>query len=249
VLTLAALPPVRAFATDIARRFQVVPAVRTLFRAGGVLFIGSDLARLTASTSRIEPRREPDFRVRIPAQPDEARPSTQRVGVMPGRRHTTYRLDSARARAAGMALPPDLDGATIDVAVGPWVEIKSGDDPARTGRRVITVSEVARPVVVITHTTARRIADWIAHDKTVPRGLDDVLRGLSDPFVALPLPEPFDRRFPRRSARHVHVDGVEGIAASGGGSSYVAWIKHGVVYVAGGPDALDRVLAVANSLH
>jgi hypothetical protein len=75
------------------------------------------------------------------------------------------------------------------------------------------------------------------------------LRGLSDPFVALPLPKPFDRRFPRRGARHVHVDGVEGIAASDGGWSSVAWIKHGVVYVAGGRAALDRVLAIANSLH
>ncbi len=75
------------------------------------------------------------------------------------------------------------------------------------------------------------------------------MRGLSDPLVALPLPKPFDRRFPRRGAQHVHVDGVEGIAASGGGSSYVAWIKHGVVYVAGGRDTLDHVLAIANSLH
>jgi hypothetical protein len=111
------------------------------------------------------------------------------------------------------------------------------------------ISEVATPVVVVTHTTAGRIANWIARDRTIPNGLDDVLRGLSDPFVALPLPKPFDRRFPRRGAQHVQVDGVEGIAASGGGSSYVAWIKHGVVYVAGGRDTLDRVLAVANSLR
>ena len=249
LLTLAALPPVRAFATDVARRLHFVPFVRTPFRPGGTLFIGSDLHRLTASTSRTELTREPGFRVRIPAQLDAPLRSTQRVDVAPFRLHATYRLDSARARAAGMTLPPDLDGATIDVAFGPWIEVDSGYDPARTDRPVVTVSQVATPVVVVRHTTARRIADWIAHDRTVPKGLDDVLRGLSDPFVALPLPKPFDRRFPRRGAQRVHVDGVEGIAASGEGSSYVAWIKHGVVYVAGGRDALDHVLAIANSLH
>ncbi len=247
LLTLSALPPVRAFATDLGQRLHFAPVVRTLFRPP--FFIGEDVFRLTATTIRIEPRRKPGFRVRIPAQLDAPVPPTQRVDVEPFRVHRTYRLDSARARAAGMTLPPDLDGATIDVAVGPWVNVGPEHDPARTGRPVVTISQVATPVVVITHTTARRIADWIAHDSTVPKGLDDVLRGLSDPLVALPLPKPFDRRFPRRGARHVHVDGVEGIAASGGGSSYVAWIKHGVVYVAGGHDALDRVLAVANSLH
>jgi RNA polymerase sigma-70 factor (ECF subfamily) len=249
LLTLLALPPVRAFATDVARRLHFTPAARMPFRPGGMLFIGSDLQRLTASTSRMEPRREPGFRVRIPAQLDEPPRSTQRVDITPFRFHTTYRLDSARARAAGMTLPPDLDGATIDVAFGPWIEVDSGHDPARIDRPVVTVSQVATPVVVVRHATAHRIADWIAHDRTIPNGLDDVLRGLSDPLVALPLPKPFDRRFPRRGAQRVHVDGVEGMAASGGGSSYVAWIKHGVVYVAGGRAGLGRVLAVANSLH
>jgi|GEM_PF-856202 len=249
LLTLSALPPVRAFATGIAQRLHFAPVVHTLFRPGGMLFIGSDLQRLTASTFRIEPTREPGFRVRIPDQLDATVRTTPRVEVETFRRHTTYRLDSRRARAAGIALPPDLDGATIDVAVGPLVKVDFGHDAARIGRPDVVVSEVATPAVVVTHTTARRIADWIAHDRTVPKGLDGVLRGLSDPFVALPLPKPFDRRFPRRGARHVNVDGVEGIAASGGGSSYVAWIKHGVVYVAGGRDALDHVLAIANSLH
>jgi RNA polymerase sigma-70 factor, ECF subfamily len=269
LLTLSALPPVRAFAadvarrlhftpvghtpfrvsTDVSRRFHVAPFVRAPFRPGGMVFIGSDLQRVTASMSRTEPMSEPDFRVRFPAQLYAPLRSKQRVHVARFRLHTTYRLDSARARAAGITLPPDLDGATIDVAVGPSVEVDLGHDPARIGRPVVTVSQVATPVVVVTHTTARRIADWISHDSTIPHGLDDMLRGLSDPFVALPLPKPFDRRFPRRGAQRVHVDGVEGIAASGGGSSYVAWIKRGVVYVAGGHDALDRVLAVANSLH
>ena len=249
LLTLSALPPVRAFATDVGQRLHFAPVVRTLFRPGAVLFTGSDLERLTATTSRIEPKREPGFRVRVPAQLDAALRSTQRIVVMPGRVHTTYRLDSARARAAGVALPPNLSGATIEVAVGPFVTVDPERDPARIDRPLISISQVAAPVVVLRHTTMRRIADWIAHDRTVPNGLDDVLRGLSDPFVALPLPKPFDRRFPRRGALHVHVDGVEGIAASGGGSSYVAWIKHGVVYVAGGSTTLDRVLDVANSLR
>jgi RNA polymerase sigma-70 factor, ECF subfamily len=249
LLTLSALPPVRAFATDVAQRLHFAPVMRTPFRPGGMLFIGTDLQRLTAMTFRMEPAREPGFRVRIPAQLDASLRSTQRVDVAGYRVHQTYRLDSARARAAGMTVPRDLDGATIDIAIGPFVNVDSGRDPEQIDRPVVAVSEVATPVVVVTHTTARRIADWIAHDRTVPNGLDDVLRGLSDPLVALPLPKPFDRRFPRRGAQHVHVDGVEGIAASGGGSSYVAWIKHGVVYVAGGHDTLDRVLAVANSLH
>lgn len=248
LLTLSALPPVRAFATGIAQRLHFTPVVRIPFRPGGMLFVGSDLQRVTASTFRIEPTREPGFRVRIPAQLDAPR-RPARVDVSPFRRHTTYRLDAARARAAGMTLPPDLDGATIDVAIGPLVNVHAGHDPARIDRPVVAVSQVATPVVVVRHTTARRIADWIARDRTIRNGLDDVLRGLSDPLVALPLPKPFDRRFPRRGARHVHVDGVEGIAASGEGSSYVAWIKHGVVYVAGGRATLDRVLTVANSLH
>jgi RNA polymerase sigma-70 factor, ECF subfamily len=247
LLTFAALPPVRAFATDVARRFHVVPFMP--LRLHGPVFIGSDLHRLTASTVRLEATHEPGFRVRVPTELDAPVRSAQRVDVSSFRLHTTYRLDAARAREAGMTLPPDLDGATIDVTVGPWIKVDPGNDPERIGRPAVAVSEVATPTVVVRHTTARRIADWTDHDRTVPRALGDVLRGLSDPFVALPLPKPFDRRFPRRGARHVHVDGVDGIAASGGRLSYVAWIKHGVVYVAGGRAGLHRVLAVANSLH
>ncbi len=52
LLTLAAMPPVRAVATDIARRLHVIPAFG--FRPGPMTFIGSDLHRLTESTSESE---------------------------------------------------------------------------------------------------------------------------------------------------------------------------------------------------
>lgn len=75
------------------------------------------------------------------------------------------------------------------------------------------------------------------------------MRGLSDPFVAVPLAAPFDRRFPRRSAQPVLVDGVEGIAASRDGSSSVAWVKDRVVYVVSGRGPVERIVSVADSLH
>jgi len=239
LLTLAALPPVRAVATDIARRLEMMPAWH--FRPGGMTFVGSDLERLTGSTSRTERVRGPGFRVRFPDALDAALRSNRRVDVEPFRLRTTYRLGAARARSAGMTLPRDLDGATIDVAVGPAVDVRYGDR--------LTVSEVATPVVRVRHATPRRLAAWVAGDPTVPNALRDVVRGLDDPFVALPLPEPFDARFPRRSARRVQVNGIPAIAASRDGASSVAWVQGGVLYAVSGDAGLDRIITIAQSLR
>jgi RNA polymerase sigma factor (sigma-70 family) len=267
VLAIVAAPPLRAVAASLIERLQVGRIVTVLITPGGASpdeNVFAELYRLTRSDVHVrrtaaplarsveEASRRAGFRVRTPAVvPDELR-AEQSAYVQPLGMDATFRFDRERARASGLELPRSLDGATVALAVGPWVGVRYGHGTVRDrlpgmGSPTVVVSEIAAPVLTVRGATLAQIASWFATQPSVPHHLAADVRALTDPLVAMPLPLRIDRE---RAAR-VAVDGVTGYAVTSffNGSSYVVWVKGGIVYAVGGTYPLDRVLAIANSLR
>lgn len=265
VLAIIVFPPARSYAGTLVERLRVAAIVTVLEpHFSNRVSPLAELARIsvvdvqdrrTAAPllpSISEASRRSGFHVRVPATvPDEIR-SLRSAYIQPLSVRYAFRLDAVRARRRGLALPRSLRGATVTVSIGAFVQVRYGVGRVRdrlpgTGQPTVVVNQLAAPVVTVRGTTLARLASWYAAQPSVDRAVSAQVRALTDPLVALPLPVRIDRE----RATRVPVDGVTGFAVTSlfNGSSYVVWVKDGIVYAVGGSYPLERVLAIADSLR
>jgi RNA polymerase sigma factor (sigma-70 family) len=190
------------------------------------------------------------YHVRVPVVvPDELRGAGNAYVAAPS--SWTLQFDAATARSNGLHLPRSLEGATITSSLGSQIEIRYGHGTVYRigpfGAPVVIVYEIPVPALAVRGATLGAIARWFASEPTVPAGAVRQLRSFDDPLPSIPVPVRIDRD----RAKHVTVDGTDGLAITMplAQSSGVVWEKDGVVYAVGGTYSLDRVLEIANSLR
>ena len=173
-----------------------------------------------------------------------------------------FTFSAAKAAASAAAhhqiLPPmprSLDGATLQVAVGPVVAMIAGERAAsvRNGRSRteespdLLIAQAPLPRVLSTGASVREIESYLLRQPGIPPRLAAQILSISDPTSVLPIPVPIDKA----SAQQVWVQGVRGLAVGDntGVGAAVIWQRDGYIYGVAGSFPESEVLAIANSLR
>lgn len=187
----------------------------------------------------------------------------------------TFTFSAAKAQMAAAtaqrplpAMPPGLDGSTLQVVVGPIVGVAYGGNPqrlhqieerhGRAARQIdhetrgadfptLVIVQAPTPRIVSTGASAREIQQYLLRQPGVPPGLAAQISAIGDPSTTLPIPVPVDRAF----AQQVLVQGVRGLAVGDntGVGAGVVWQRDGFIYGVAGELPESEVLAIANSLR
>jgi hypothetical protein len=181
-----------------------------------------------------------------------------------------FTFSAAKARAAALAahrplpaMPPGLDGGTLQVSAGPVVLMTFGGQPldsaarAQAARRTreerradlpdLMIAQAPMPRVLSTGVSARQIEGYLLNMPGVPPGLAAQIVRIGDPETTLPIPVPIDRA----RAQPVIVQGVRGLAVGDntGVGAGVIWERDGFIYGVAGSLTETDILAIANSLR
>jgi len=230
-----------------------------------------DLAQIGALSERVKPQQRDvaspaaaqrflPFRVMEPSSWPEQLPRVASYRVMSGGSQT-FTFSSVKARAYAMshakqaiAVPPAMDGATLDATVGPMLVTFLGQEPPKTMR--VRRSEFGnKPFVTIVQSVAPRVTSTrvsLAQLKSYVLSLPGVTPGMAAEVNAIAegtLPIPF--RPDKQNAHAVSVQGVQGLAIGDntGLGAGVVLEKGGVLYGVAGTLPENDVLAVANGLR
>jgi len=244
-------------------------------QAFGTMSAPNGRLAVSTFTSPLDASRYARQRVLVPRYlpPQIPRGSTFRVSDA---RTAFFRFNAAKARETAAhnrsvlpAMPPRIDGSTLQATLGPVVLSVYGDLPAsmrsraedvrthRAGRRmnmshfripeeVVTIVQAPAPRVYSTGATVKEIEQYLLMQPGVPANLAAQIRSIGDPTTTLPIPIPIDREI----AHNVAVQGVAGLSVGDntGVGSAVIWQRNGIVYGVMAPLAERETLMIANSL-
>jgi hypothetical protein len=194
------------------------------------------------------------MKVLVPSSVPSGVPNSVTFAVSPGATASfTFSAAKARTWAAttGMnlpAMPPRVDGSTIDVTVGATVVATYG--ACATGCSAIpplVIGQMVAPHITSTGANLTQLEDYVFSLPGVSPQLASELRSIGDPTSTLPIPIPSSSAH----ADPVTVQGVHGeaIGDDTGIGSLVVWEKDGMVYAVGGTLPLSQVESISNSLH
>ncbi|MDQ2817906.1 MAG: hypothetical protein M3T49_06810 [Candidatus Eremiobacteraeota bacterium] len=169
------------------------------------------------------------------------------------------RVSALRGHRPLRPMPARLDGATLQLVLGPAVVISYGErnGDANTRGNHSSNGEAIMPGLVIaqgliprlgsTGVTVRDIVAYLTAQPGVPARLARQIEAIRDPSTTLPIPIPIDRA----SAMQVPVQGVAGLAIGDNTrvGSGVMWQNNGMVYAVAGRLPLAEILAIADSLR
>ncbi len=206
---------------------------------------------------------------RIPVLAPSAVPSTAgtaRYEVI-SRQTSAFTFSAAKAAAAATAagerlpaMPPGIDGSTLEATVGPAVVAVYGEPQQRSleaqhrGRihawqtfPTLMVVQMPLPVVASNGVSATAIVNYLTSQPSMPPQLVSELRAIADPASSLPIPFPIDRMH----AAPVSVQNARGLGIGDdtGVGAGVIWQNRGYVYAVAGQYPMQTILSVANSLH
>ncbi|HEY5348743.1 MAG TPA: hypothetical protein VIJ64_03395, partial [Candidatus Lustribacter sp.] len=142
------------------------------------------------------------------------------------------------------AMPAELNGTTITVALGPTIAQTWKDADGKDG--LVVVQSIA-PVVRSSGASLRELESYLLSVPGVSPQLAAQIQAIGDPSSTLPVPFLANKQ----TAQRVTVDGSSGVAVGDntGVGAGVVWEKNGKIYVVFGALAQDQVLNVADSLH
>ncbi|HEY8298250.1 MAG TPA: hypothetical protein VIG32_09530 [Candidatus Baltobacteraceae bacterium] len=172
----------------------------------------------------------------------------------PGEFTFTFSAKKARAYAARQhrrlpAMPANLDGTTVRVALGSVVVATYGTH-ARGTRRIepfLTFVQARAPRVTSTGATLPALESYVLAMPGIAPQLASQIRALGDLSQTLPIPIRPDKQ----TAQRITVGGAPGLAIGDntGLGAGVVWEKNGIVYGVAGTLSEDDVLAFANGLR
>ncbi len=171
----------------------------------------------------------------------------------------TFNASKARAAEArvGNPLPPmprALDGTTVTMQLGPFVEQRWNDATASakdrnagTDEPALVVEQMPVPLVRSNGATLAQVEKYLLAMPGISPQLATQIRAIADPVSTLPVPF----RSNKQSAQHVRIHGAPGIAIGDntGVGAMVMWQSHGMLYVVGGPLREDEVRKIADGLR
>ncbi len=176
----------------------------------------------------------------------------------------SFTFDEKKARAteerkhvALPAVPPNLNGSTFSVEIGPIVVENYGQQAvSHAAHKVHNTRELARNAVVVvqapvpsvrtTSASADEIESYLLSLPNVPEDVKTQIRAIRDPSSTLPIPVPVDKE----TARHVQVQGAPGllIGDNTGVGSILVWQRNNTIYSVAGGFTADEITKVANSM-
>ncbi|HEY8687490.1 MAG TPA: hypothetical protein VIO57_17960 [Chloroflexota bacterium] len=194
------------------------------------------------------------MKVLAPAPLPSGVPSTASYTVSPGGM-ASFTFSSAKAHTWAAksgktlpAMPPRIDGSTIDVTVGATVVTTYGGCVAGCSTLpALVIGQMVAPHVASTGADLKQLEDYVFSLPGTSQQLATELRSINDPTSTLPIPVPSSFAH----ADPVSIQGVQGeaIGDNTGVGSLVVWEKDGVVYAVGGALPLSQVESIANSLR
>lgn len=155
---------------------------------------------------------------------------------------------AAAAQAAGKpapSMPRNIDGSSIVVTTGNAVSTMYGDPKA--GIPQLVIGEMRAPVVRSSGVSLAQLESYLLAQPGLSPQLAAQIKAINDPASTLPIPILMDRE----TSQHVTVQGVQGLAIgdSTGIGSGIVWQKDGMIYGVAGPESMQRVVEIANSLR
>lgn len=185
--------------------------------------------------------------------PPPGAPATPTYGVIAASTATfTFSAAKAQAWAAARnvtlpAMPAGMDGASLELNVGPAIVELFGTRSGEQGLPQLAVGKMRAPTLQSTGPSVKEIEDYLLSVPGFPADLAAQLRAIGDPTTTLPLPVPVNRV----QTQQVTINGVSGTAIGDdtGLGAGVIWVTHGFVYGVAGTLSQDQVTTIAESVH
>ncbi len=176
--------------------------------------------------------------------------------MSPGAMSFTFSAAKARAfekrsHKTLAPMPPGLDGTTVSLQTGQVFRARydAGQPGASRGSdsEFFDLIEAAVPRVTSSGASLDTLERYLLSMPNVSPSLAAQIRALGDIQNTIPVPVVIDKQ----TARHVTVDGVNGLAIGDntGLGAGVMWQKNGLIYVVAGPLSMSEVMTVANGLR
>ena len=186
----------------------------------------------------------------------------------------TFSAAKAQASAAAQgktlpAMPKNIDGSSVQMAIGAAVVASYGQSENGPSRGELTANQAQKalekpssaqnlgstliigqstaPVVTSTGVSTADLEAYLLVQPGISPDLASAIRSIGDPTSTLPIPIPVSKA----SSHPIQVQGVQGLSIAdstslGGG---IVWVKNGIVYGVAGTFSENDLLATANSLH
>ncbi len=171
-----------------------------------------------------------------------------------------FSADKAAAAAAknGKTLPPmpkGMDGATINVTLGPAVaeiygDLKqpaSGPDITQASLPQLVIAKSVTPTVSSTQVSAKDFEDYLLAQPGISPTLADAIKALGSSGTTLPVLVPVEFATHESITLKGNVPAVA-LGDNTGLGSGVVWIKSGYVYVVAGTVKKSDAINIANNL-
>jgi hypothetical protein len=151
---------------------------------------------------------------------------------------------AARAGEQAPPMPPGMDGAQLQLQVGPGV---LATWQQRSGMPVLVVARVKAPVLSSTGVSLPVLEQYLLAQPGIPAGLAQQLKALPADGSTLPIPVPADVA----TSQQVSVDGAPAtfVQLRDQSVSGVVWVDGGTLTLVAGPLSEGDVMAVASGLH
>jgi len=165
----------------------------------------------------------------------------------------TFTFSAAKAQAWAAshnvtlpAMPAGLDGASLELTVGPAIVEVYGAPSSQEGLPQLAIGKMRAPTLGSTGPSVKEIEDYMLSIPGFPPDLAAQLRALGDPATTLPLPVPVDRA----TTQQVSIDGASGVLVGDdtGLGAGVIWEQDGYVYGVAGTQSQETVLSIARAI-